>query len=82
LLRLSVPDFDASLHAYHETGDAALLRHLLGPRNSERGYHLVGYTKPALRAIVEAHGFRFVDDEVSPHAYPALCCIWRRSFAS
>jgi hypothetical protein len=79
ILRLSVPDWDTSFRAYHETGDEALLRHILGPRNGERGYHLVGYRHASLRAIVESHGFTFMRDETNIHAYPALCCAWERT---
>lgn len=77
LLRLSVPDWAASFRAYYETGDETLLRHLLGPRNSERGYHLVGYTRESLDALVRSHGFEAGEDEPSPHAYPSLCMRWR-----
>ena len=78
VLRLSVPDWDASFRAYRETGEAAMLRHILGPRNSERGYHLVGYTRASLDTLVQAHGFAPGEDEPSPHAYPSLCLRWVR----
>lgn len=77
LLRLSVPDHDATLRAFIETRDQVLLRHLLGPRNTPEGYHLMSYNRASLDALVRAHGFGPGEDEPSPHAYPSLCLRWR-----
>jgi SAM-dependent methyltransferase len=77
-LRLSVPDHDATLQAFIATRDLVLLRHLLGPRNSPEGYHLMSYTRASLDALVRSHGFSPGVDEPSPHAYPALCLRWTR----
>jgi len=77
VLRLSVPDHDATLHAFMETRDTVLLRHLLGPRNSPNGYHLMSYGRASLDALVTSHGFAPGEDEPSPHAYPSICMRWR-----
>lgn len=73
MLRLDVPDHEATLRAYRETGDEFYVRHLLGPRRDERGYHLVGYTREYLTRFVESHGFKFVENEDNPHFYPSIC---------
>ena len=78
LLRLSVPDHAETLARLCETEDPVWVRCLLGPRNGPGGYHLQSYTRDVLRAVVEAHGFEYVRDEPSPHAYPMICCAWRR----
>jgi SAM-dependent methyltransferase len=77
VLRLSVPDHDATLHAFIETRSLVLLRHLLGPRNSPEGFHLMSYSRASLDALVCSHGFEAGKDEPSPHAYPSLCMEWR-----
>ena len=77
-LRLSVPDFDKTLEGYGLSRDPVLLRHMLGPRNSTRGFHLLGYGKESLRRCVEAEGYEFVGEEENIHAYPALCFVWRK----
>ena len=77
VLRLSVPDHDATLHAFIATQDLVLLRHLLGPRNSPEGFHLMSYGKSSLNALVMSHGFFSGEDEASPHAYPSICMRWR-----
>lgn len=79
LLRLSVPDHETCLRKFVESGDKVWIRQLLGPRTSEGGYHLVGYTLASLRAVVEKHGFTFVGEEENPHAYPMLCCRWKKA---
>ena len=77
-LRMSVPDHDATLLAFIETRDLVLLRHLLGPRNTPTGYHLMSYNATSLDALVCEHGFEAGDDEPSPHAYPAICMSWEK----
>lgn len=73
ILRIDVPDHEESLKMYRKTGDEFYVRHLLGPRNSEYGYHLVGYTRESLRALVESHGFVFESVEPTIHFYPSIC---------
>jgi hypothetical protein len=77
-LRLSVPDHDATLKAFIATQDLVFLRHLLGPRNSPVGFHLMSYCRASLDALVCSHGFEAGEDEPSPHAYPSLCMKWLR----
>jgi SAM-dependent methyltransferase len=79
VLRLSVPDHDATLKAFIATSDLVFLRHLLGPRNTPEGYHLMSYNRHSLDEWVRAHGFEAGEDEPSPHAYPSLCMRWRLS---
>lgn len=79
VLRLSVPDHDATLKAFIATQDLVFLRHLLGPRNSPNGFHLMSYNRASLDALVQSHGFEPGEDEPSPHAYPSLCLKWKRA---
>jgi SAM-dependent methyltransferase len=78
ILRIDVPDHEETLRLYHDTGDKFYVRHLLGPRNSEYGYHLVGYTRDRLRALVEDHGFVFECEEDFEHLYPSICLRFRK----
>lgn len=73
LLRLDVPDHQASLEQLMETRDHFYIRHLLGPRRNDHGFHLMSYTRDRLRALVEEHGFVFVCEEPNIHVYPAFC---------
>lgn len=78
LLRLDVPDHEETLRLYHKTGDEFYIRHLLGPRKNERGFHVMSYTRDRLRKLVEEHGFVFVKEELpNIHIYPAftLCFV-------
>ena len=76
VLRMSVPDHDATLQAFISTRNPVLLRHLLGPRNSPNGYHLMSYTRASIDALVRSHGFGPGVDESSPHVYPSICMRW------
>jgi hypothetical protein len=76
VLRLSVPDHDETLKAFIATQDLVFLRHLLGPRNSPNGYHLMSYNRTSLDTLVRQHGFGPGEDEPSPHAYPSICMRW------
>lgn len=78
-LRLSVPDHDATLRAFVATRDLVLLRHLLGPRNTPTGYHLMSYNHASLDALLGQHGFTAGVDEPNVHAYPSICRCWRRA---
>lgn len=88
ILRIDVPDYEATLAEFRETSDDTrrrlLHRHLVGPRAGERGYHCVGYTRKALRDIVEEHGFQFVEEEppLKGRIYPAFCLRWRKPLVS
>lgn len=77
-LTIDVPDHEATLRLYRETGDRFYVRHLLGPRNSDRGYHLCGYTRERLRTLVEEHGFVFEAEEENIHLYPSMCLRFRK----
>ncbi len=73
ILRLDVPDHDDALRKLRETGDAFYARHLMGPRNGDRGFHMMSYQRQSLRMLVEEHGFVFVEEEENIHFYPAFC---------
>lgn len=73
ILRLDVPDHEATLQKFKETGDEFYIRHLLGPRRNDYGYHLMSYTRERLCTLVEEYGFVFVEEEPNIHFYPAFC---------
>jgi hypothetical protein len=72
VLRLDVPDHEETLRLYKQTGDEFYVRHLLGPRRNEWGFHMMSYDRPRLRALVEDHGFRFTGEEPNVHFFPAF----------
>lgn len=73
ILRLDVPDHEGTLQRFKETGDEFYIRHLLGPRRNEYGYHMMSYSRDRLRALIEAAGFKFVGEEPNIHFFPAFC---------
>jgi hypothetical protein len=77
LLRLSVPDHEASLKLLMEMREPIMVTHLLGPRNGPGGYHLQSYSRETLRAVIEAAGFEFITEEPNIHTSPAICTSWR-----
>ncbi len=72
-LRIDVPDHDETFRKLIETGDSFFARHLMGPRSNDRGYHMMSYTREALKKLVESHGFCFPQEEPNIHLYPAIC---------
>lgn len=72
ILRLDVPDHEGTLQKFRETGDEFYIRHLLGPRRNDYGFHMMSYTRDRLRSLVESHGFVFVEEEPNIHLYPAF----------
>lgn len=78
LLRLDVPDPDATLKLYRETGDEFWIRHLFGPRRNEYGGH-TPYSREMLKAMADSAGFEFVAEEENIHEiYPAFCLRFQR----
>lgn len=73
ILRIDVPDHEGTLQEYKRTGDEFYVRHLLGPRRNDYGFHMMSYTRDRLRSLVESHGFVFVEEEPNIHVYPAFC---------
>jgi hypothetical protein len=73
LIRIDVPDHEATLHALVSTGDQFYVRHLLGPRRNEHGYHMMSYTRDRLIALCESHGLTWYTEEPNIHFYPAFC---------
>lgn len=72
ILRIDVPDHEKTLWLFKETGDKFYIRHLLGPRRTDHGYHMLSYTPDRLQRLVEARGFEFVEREENIHVYPAF----------
>lgn len=72
ILRLDVPDHDATLRRYRETGEEFYVRHLLGPRRDDHGYHVMSYTRETLRRLVQTFGLLYQREEKNPHFYPAF----------
>ncbi len=73
VLRLDVPDHEQTLEKLIATGDRFFVRHLLGPRRNDFGFHMMSYTRERLTALVEQYGFRFQSEELNIHIYPAFC---------
>lgn len=78
-LRLDVPDPEATLELYRETGDPFWKRHLFGPRNGEFGFHSFFDRETITRLAAEA-GFNIVEEEPNIHeSYPAFTLKFVRS---
>jgi len=78
-LVLDVPDHEATLELFKETGDPFYMRHLLGPKRDNHGYHMMSYTRPTLTALLEEHGFRYVQELPNIHFYPAFCLVFEKN---
>lgn len=78
ILRLDVPDHEQTMEKFIETKDRFYIRHLLGPRRADHGFHVLSYTRDRLRSLVEAAGFEFVLEEKNVHFYPAFCLRFER----
>lgn len=84
ILRLDVPDHEATLRECAVADDVAkrrlLLRHIVGSRKDDYSYHLHGYTRDGLRALVEEYGFVFEaeEPELAGRLYPAFCLRFRK----
>lgn len=72
-LVLDVPDHEETLRLYRETGDEFYVRHLLGPRRNDYGYHCMSFTPERLTTLVQEYGFEFKQSEPNIHIYPAIC---------
>lgn len=78
VLRLDVPDHTETLKLFRQTGDEFFIRHLVGPRRGDFGFHMMSYTRERLTALVESSGFLFSGEEDNPHFYPAFTLDFRR----
>lgn len=72
ILRLDVPDHEETLRLFRETGDQFYVRHLLGPRRNDYGYHVMSYDRVRLISLVQEYGFKFREQEENLHFYPAI----------
>ena len=77
-LRLDVPDHEETLRLYRETGDEFYVRHLLGPRRNDYGFHMMSYTRERLRHLAEEHSFEYCGEEPNIHFYPAFTLRFRK----
>lgn len=77
-LRIDVPDPEATLELYRETGDKFYFRHLFGPRLDVFGYH-TPYSRASLTHLVAEAGFNLVQEEENIHSYPAFCLRFVKS---
>ncbi len=82
ILRIDVPDHEETLRLLMETRDPFYIRHLLGPRRSEHGYHMMSYTPERLKALAESFLFSFVGEEPNIHFYPAFCLRFRKELSN
>jgi predicted SAM-dependent methyltransferase len=73
ILRLDVPDHEGTMREFMKTGNEFFIRHLLGPRRADHGFHMMSYTRQRLMALVESFGFEYVLEEPNIHFYPAFC---------
>lgn len=73
LLRIDVPDHEASMELLLTTKDRFYIRHILGPRRNDYGFHMMSYTRDRLTNLVENYGFRFSEEEPNIHFFPAFC---------
>jgi SAM-dependent methyltransferase len=83
ILRLDVPDHEETIQLLRGCSDELFKfyeRHLLGPRRNDFGYHLCGYSRERLKALVADHGFVFVSEERNIHCYPAFTLQFRKPF--
>lgn len=79
LLRIDVPDHEGTVAALLDSGrDAFYVRHLLGSRKNDYGYHVMSYTRAGLRALAWEYGFELVEEEANPHFYPAFTLRFRK----
>jgi hypothetical protein len=79
LLRVDVPDHEETLRLFRQNGDEFYIRHLLGPRRNDYGFHMMSYTRDRLRALVEGHGFSLIAEEPNIHFFPAFCLRFKRA---
>lgn len=78
ILRIDVPDHEGTLRKFKETGDEFYIRHLLGPRRNQYGYHMMSYSRERLTEVVEEHGFLLEREEENPHFFPAFTLRFRK----
>ena len=73
VLRIDVPDHQAALEAYRETGREFFKRHIIGSQKCDSAWHVMGWTKSGLVAIGSEYGFLYDMEERNVHFYPAFC---------
>lgn len=78
VLTLDVPDHTETLRLLIETRDPFYVRHILGPKRGENGVHMQSYSAEGLTALVESHGFKYIETERNVHLYPAICLRFMR----
>lgn len=80
-LRIDVPDHEETMRLYAKDPDNPIWkRHIWGKQDGPYNYHLMGYTREGLRALVERFGFVF-SHEAPPlknRLYPAFELVFRK----
>lgn len=72
LVRISIPDFERSIELYAETKDKFFVRHIFGPRNSDRGFH-IPFRKEDIINLFKNSNFKYIGpDKEIKHDYPAI----------
>src|SRR5262245_34896011 len=79
ILRIDVPDHEATVKLLHDTKDPFWERHLFGPKRGDYGYHMMSYTRECLIKLVEEFGFKYQHEEPNIHFYPAFCLRFIKS---
>lgn len=71
ILKLDLPDPEATVELYKETGDSFYVRHLFGPRKDLYGFHTF-YNRETLTHLAADAGFNLVAENANVHPYPAF----------
>lgn len=73
ILRIDVPHHTETLSLLMETRNPFYVRHLIGPRRGEYGFHMMSYDRSTLKKLVQEAGFWYVSEEPNIHFFPAFC---------
>lgn len=82
ILRLDVPDHEATVWLLMESHDPFYFRHLYGTRTGPYACHLAGYSREGLWRMCRERGFSYVAEEPNIHAYPAFCLKFAKACVS
>ena len=74
ILRLDVPCHDGTVAKIREGDDPFWARHLLGCKKNDVAYHVMSYTREALRRLVEEYGFVYDGEEKNVHFIRRSAC--------
>ncbi len=79
-LVIDIPDTEESICLYGETKDEFYIRHIVGPKQRGGwGFHIMAYNRPDLINLLEANGFRYINEAHHiVHSYPAFCLVFEK----